>query len=194
LIEQDAAVAEAVRAVSATLGGPLRLKETVLAVTTERAAASRREARPGGGARREPNVDLSEREVEVLRLAAVGLSNKQIGARLFLSEETIKSHVRHILDKLKAKNRAHAVTLWLLETPAQRVTRLAGGQDDLTATLIAGVGTARAAASGARAAEAVDIFACSCGDLVFGFGECPACERRLIPSQAELDQLAGAGF
>jgi DNA-binding NarL/FixJ family response regulator len=49
------------------------------------------------------------REIEVLQLIADGLVNREIGVRLFLSEETVKSHVRHLLAKLQARSRAHAV-------------------------------------------------------------------------------------
>ncbi len=54
---------------------------------------------------------LSNREIEVLRLVAVGNSNKRIGAHLSISEETVKGHVRSILEKLGAQDRTHAVTL-----------------------------------------------------------------------------------
>jgi len=57
--------------------------------------------------------DLSKREVQVLRLVGGGNSNKRIAERLFISEETIKGHVRKILEKLGAKDRTHAVTLAL---------------------------------------------------------------------------------
>lgn len=56
---------------------------------------------------------LSDREVEVLRLIAMGNSNKRIGARLLITEETVKGHVRSILAKLDAQDRTHAVTLGL---------------------------------------------------------------------------------
>ena len=52
--------------------------------------------------------DPTPREIEVLQLVSDGLVNREIGARLFLSEETVKSHVRHILAKLQARSRAHA--------------------------------------------------------------------------------------
>jgi ATP/maltotriose-dependent transcriptional regulator MalT len=55
--------------------------------------------------------DLSERELTVLELIADGLSNEQIGRRMCLSTETIKTHVRKMLAKLGARTRAHAVTL-----------------------------------------------------------------------------------
>ena len=51
------------------------------------------------------------RETEVLQLVSQGLVNREIGERLFLSEETVKSHVRHILAKLQARSRAHAVAI-----------------------------------------------------------------------------------
>jgi DNA-binding NarL/FixJ family response regulator len=51
------------------------------------------------------------REIEVLQLISDGLVNREIGHRLFLSEETVKSHVRHILAKLQARSRAHAVAV-----------------------------------------------------------------------------------
>jgi NarL family two-component system response regulator LiaR len=66
------------------------------------------------GARRdEPNVflDLSEREVEVLRLIAAGLSNSAISERLFISEKTVKGHVSNILGKLHIMDRTQAAVL-----------------------------------------------------------------------------------
>jgi DNA-binding NarL/FixJ family response regulator len=56
---------------------------------------------------------LSEREVEVLKQVAAGSRNKDIGARLAISEDTVKSHLRHILEKLNAKDRTEAVAIGL---------------------------------------------------------------------------------
>ena len=53
----------------------------------------------------------TSREIEVLQLISDGLVNREIGERLFLSEETVKSHVRHLLAKLQARSRAHAVAV-----------------------------------------------------------------------------------
>ncbi len=60
---------------------------------------------------REFEQDPTAREIEVLQLVADGLVNREIGQRLFLSEETVKSHVRHLLAKLQARSRAHAVAV-----------------------------------------------------------------------------------
>ena len=56
-------------------------------------------------------VELTGREREVLELVAQGLTNEKIGKQLILSQETIKSHVRHILGKLGASNRTNAVAI-----------------------------------------------------------------------------------
>lgn len=55
--------------------------------------------------------DLSEREIAVLSLAAWGNSNKQIAAKLKISEETVKGHMKLVFAKLGATDRTHAVTL-----------------------------------------------------------------------------------
>jgi two-component system NarL family response regulator len=54
---------------------------------------------------------LSEREIEVLRIVAKGNSNKEIAAQLFVTEDTIKVHIRSILGKLRASDRTQAVVI-----------------------------------------------------------------------------------
>ena len=82
------------------------------------AAAARRGTANGNGEvipftrpARELTQQPTARELEVLQLVSDGLANREIGERLFLSEETVKSHVRHLLAKLQAKSRAHAVAV-----------------------------------------------------------------------------------
>jgi HD-GYP domain-containing protein (c-di-GMP phosphodiesterase class II) len=64
--------------------------------------------------RRSPSVQLSEREIEVLRLIARGLSNKQIGVQLTITEKTVEHHVTHIYNKIGVSTRAGA-TLFAMQ-------------------------------------------------------------------------------
>ena len=84
----------------------------------EAAAAKRSSGQAGEGeviAFTPPLRDLQQeptrREIQVLQLVSDGLVNREIGEHLFLSEETVKSHVRHLLAKLQARSRAHAVAV-----------------------------------------------------------------------------------
>lgn len=89
-----------------------------------------RRPRPSGGVDhflRSAPVDptLTRREAEVLRLMAAGDTNVRIASRLVISEGTVKSHVKHILRKLGAANRAEAVSHWLRsghDLPRERAT------------------------------------------------------------------------
>jgi DNA-binding NarL/FixJ family response regulator len=70
------------------------------------------ETLPGAGARTPADLSaLSERELEILRLLAGGLSNAELAGQLFLSETTVKSHVSSILRKLGLRDRVQAVVL-----------------------------------------------------------------------------------
>jgi DNA-binding CsgD family transcriptional regulator len=80
------------------------------------AAPSRDHGAPSGSvqSRHHALLDVvTRREVEVLRLMADGASNEQIARRLVISVGTVKSHVKRILRKLDAANRAEAVSCWL---------------------------------------------------------------------------------
>lgn len=60
----------------------------------------------------DPIDTLTEREMDVLRLIATGLSNKQIASQLFISEETVKVHIRNLLRKLNVHSRVAATVLY----------------------------------------------------------------------------------
>ena len=65
-------------------------------------------------------AQLTPREVEVARLVARGLTNKQIGQALFVSERTAENHVQHILIKLGFSNRSQIAAWLVMEAPAGR--------------------------------------------------------------------------
>ncbi len=83
--------------------------DRVRALVAERKEAARRRA---NGDLDDSFVEpLTERELEVLRLIAHGLSNREIGDRLFLALDTVKGHNRRIFDKLRVQRRTEAVAL-----------------------------------------------------------------------------------
>ena len=55
--------------------------------------------------------ELTEREIEVLKLVGAGLTNTQVGGELFISENTVKNHVQSIFKKLNVVNRVQAVSM-----------------------------------------------------------------------------------
>ena len=65
--------------------------------------------------------ELTVREREVLRLLADGLSNEEIGKRLFISAETVRTHLRKAMDKLGAETRTQAVAVALRDQHRYRV-------------------------------------------------------------------------
>ncbi len=98
-------LAEAVRTVAAG--------EALLAPAVTRRLIERFTGRPSPEAalRQGPFAELTERELEVLRLLTRGMSNAEIGERLFLSEATVKTHVTRVLGKLGVRDRVQAVVL-----------------------------------------------------------------------------------
>ena len=93
--------------------GPKELAETIRAAARGETrlnpdVTQRLVAGLAGGAEKGPEDLLTEREMDVLRCLARGMSNKEIGADLFISEKTVKTHVGSILDKLGLADRTQA--------------------------------------------------------------------------------------
>lgn len=61
--------------------------------------------------RRLSELGITPRELEVLGLIASGMTNREIAARLFVSENTVKTHTASVFEKLQAKRRTHAVQI-----------------------------------------------------------------------------------
>jgi DNA-binding NarL/FixJ family response regulator len=107
---KDASTAEVVATLANVASGqlavePQLLREALLTPPEEKA--------PAGGTSREraESYAVTPREHDVLRLVADGLTNKEIGARLTITEDTVKKHVQNIIWKLRAADRTQAAIL-----------------------------------------------------------------------------------
>ena len=110
---KDAEVDEIIGAVRAACRGELHLDPAV-------AKGLMRSLRAPTG--REPAADLTERELEILRLVAAGHANKEIAVQLVISERTARTHVSNILRKLGLASRTQAA-LWAVREGLARGTR-----------------------------------------------------------------------
>ena len=98
---KEAADIELVQAVRQVASGRQYVHPTLGAALLAPDAAPARLAGPGG--------ELSDRELEVLRMMALGLTNAEIGERLYVSVRTVETHRSHIHQKLNVRNRAELV-------------------------------------------------------------------------------------
>jgi DNA-binding NarL/FixJ family response regulator len=101
---KDAPADDLVAAIRVVAGGDALLAPSVTRRIIERFAAG-----PDPDRSIEGLDDLTDRETEVLRLLARGLSNSEIAEELFVSEATVKTHVSHVLTKLGIRDRVQAV-------------------------------------------------------------------------------------
>jgi two-component system NarL family response regulator len=99
---KDIAPGELIDAVLAAGRGEPRIPASMAGRLLQDLAGGARDPAP------DPLGALSEREREVLALLAEGLRNREIAERLVISEATVKTHVRHVLEKLRFRNRAEA--------------------------------------------------------------------------------------
>jgi two-component system NarL family response regulator len=103
---KDVAIEEVVDAIRSVHAGESRISPSMASkLITEFAAMSRRsDEKPSS-----PQPRLTDREMEVLRLVAKGRNNRDIAKELFISENTVKNHIRNILEKLHLHSRMQAV-------------------------------------------------------------------------------------
>jgi two-component system NarL family response regulator len=102
-------VAEAVRAVH---GGQSLINPSMAGkLLTEFATLAKRDTEEEEEAQHVAPPKLTDREMEVLKLVARGMNNRDIAKELFISENTVKNHVRNILEKLQIHSRMEAVMI-----------------------------------------------------------------------------------
>jgi len=106
-------VADVVRAVH---GGQSLINPSMAAkLLTEFAALAKHDGDGEERTQQVPPPKLTDREMEVLRLVARGMNNRDIAKELFISENTVKNHVRNILEKLQIHSRMEAVMIAVRE-------------------------------------------------------------------------------
>ncbi|SCF46139.1 response regulator [Micromonospora mirobrigensis] len=107
-LTKDAGRAQIAQAIRTAAGGQSVLdpvvRQRLLAAVTDPGPTD-----PAGAPPRPAPHGLTERELEVLRLIATGLSNRQIAGRLYVTEATVKSHVNRLFAKTGVRDRAQAV-------------------------------------------------------------------------------------
>jgi two-component system NarL family response regulator len=111
---KDIPLDEVAGAVRSVHGGQSLINPSMAAkLLTEFAVLARRDEEEPP--RQVPAPSLTEREIEVLRLVARGMNNRDIAKELFISENTVKNHVRNILEKLQIHSRMEAVMVAVRE-------------------------------------------------------------------------------
>jgi two-component system NarL family response regulator len=112
-------VPEAIRSV---MGGQVQISPSMAGKLLSEFGATKRGGRVAGVPR------LTDREMEVLRLMARGLNNRDIAKDLFISDNTVKNHVRNILEKLHLHSRMEAVIYAVQENLLELERRSAPGE------------------------------------------------------------------
>ena len=113
------------QAIKAVHGGGHWIDKEMSSADTFEEIALSQSARSGIEPVNEAIRNLTKREVEILRLVAEGLSNEEIGRKIFISEKTVKTHLTNIFDKLKVNNRFKAALL-IMNRPAEPAAQSTG--------------------------------------------------------------------
>jgi DNA-binding NarL/FixJ family response regulator len=121
---KDDSPEQLIAAIRTVAGGDALLSPTITKRVIQKFARMPRPAPP------KELDDLSERERDVFRLMARGLSNGEIGQELYISETTVKTHVTHILQKLNLRDRVQAVVLAYQTGIFEAETRLPSSRDE----------------------------------------------------------------
>ncbi|MGA3218369.1 MAG: response regulator transcription factor [Acidimicrobiales bacterium] len=119
--QMEALLSQARQTIIASLGAPRLESEAQTGRLMPRGEAiayalEEKVPRPAGASVTTATMPLSKRELEVARLVAAGLSNKEIGSRLFLSERTVETHVSKILNRLGINSRVE-IASWVAQEP-----------------------------------------------------------------------------
>src|SRR5207245_1964147 len=99
------------QAIKTVYGGGLWVDKELSSADAFEEIAQSQAIRQKGEPESDALKNLTKREMEILRLVAEGLTNEEIGKRIFISEKTVKTHLTNIFDKLKMNNRFKAALL-----------------------------------------------------------------------------------
>lgn len=105
---KTAEIDELVRAIRAVASGRSMLDPTVAGKVMAQFASGRAPAEWASGVKKDEFEGLTERELEILRLVGKGLTNKEIGRKLFISDRTVQAHLSNIFSKLGVGSRTEA--------------------------------------------------------------------------------------
>lgn len=105
---KTAEIDELVRAIRAVASGRSMLDPAVAGKVMAQFASGRAPAEWTSGAKKDEFEGLTERELEILRLVGKGLTNKEIGRKLFISDRTVQAHLSNIFSKLGVGSRTEA--------------------------------------------------------------------------------------
>jgi two-component system NarL family response regulator len=109
---KEISIEEVASAIRAVHGGQSLISPSLASKLITEFATMRR---GGDDPKQVPAPRLTDRELEVLKLVAKGLANRDIAKQLYISENTVKNHIRNILEKLQLHSRIQAVAYALRE-------------------------------------------------------------------------------